>query len=154
MINEFVKAWDKNNQELLKLFEKESPTSYQDIVEKLVTVVLNPYFTSNENEVYYPLNQGLNISRMTVINDGAFQGTILYIIPCYTYEPSMRDYYITNNEYGSCSGCDTFEWIEDNFNIGFEESEDIIGAAKEFHTLALHLLQSFKSLGTLLEEEE
>lgn len=147
MINEFVKAWDENNQELLRLFKEEGPTSYQDIVEKLVTVVLNPYLKEDENGVCYPLCQGLDISKMTVIDDGDYQGTTLYIIPCNIYEPSMRDYYITNNEYGSCSGCDTFEAIRDTYNLWDEQEADKIGAAKELHTLALHLLQSFKCLG-------
>lgn len=34
MIQEFIDAWDENNQELLRLFKEESPTSYQDIVEE------------------------------------------------------------------------------------------------------------------------
>lgn len=147
MIQEFVKAWDENNQELLKLFEDETPTSYQDIVEKLIEIVLNPYIENDKNNICFPLNQGLDISKMTVIDDGEYQGTTIYIIPCDVFQPDLDEYYITNNYYGSCLGCDIFETIRSNYNLWDKESEDTIGAAKAFHTLALHLLQSFKCLG-------
>ena len=147
MIQEFIDAWDENNKELLRLFKTESPTSYQDIVEKLVMVVLNPYLEEDENGVCYPLCQGLNISKMTVIDDGDYQGITIYIIPCDTYQPNKNNYYITDNYYGSCSGCDTFEGIRADYNLWDKKEADKVGAAKEFHTLALHLLQSFKCLG-------
>ena len=144
MIKEFVQAWDKNNKDLLDLFQKENPTSYQDIVEKLVTVVINPFLKDNSN-IDYPMSEGLDISSMTVIDDGDYQGTTIYIIPYETYQPSVSDYVMTNNYYGSCSGCDTFQSIE----LWDDEAtqEEIENAGKEFHTLALHLLQSFKVLG-------
>ena len=140
MINEFIKAWDKNNKDLLELFQKENPSSYQDIVEKLVTVVINPYLEETGN---YP--EKLDIDLMTVIDDGDYQGTTIYIIPYDTYQPSVSDYVITNNYYGSCSGCDTFQSIE----LWDDEAtqEEIENAAKDFHSLALNLLQQFKVLG-------
>ena len=52
MIEKLVKAWDKNNELLLKEFEKENPTSYNDIVEKLVTIVINPYLKYDKDNYY------------------------------------------------------------------------------------------------------
>lgn len=147
MIKEFVQAWDQNNKDLLDLFQKENPSSYQDIVEKLVNIVINPYLENN-NDINYPMNEGLDTSSMTVINNGDYQGTTIYIIPYQTYQPSVSDYVMTNNYYGSCSGCDTFQSIE---LWGDHTQKEIADAGKEFHTLALHLLQSFSKL---LESEE
>lgn len=144
MIKEFVKAWDKNNKDLLDLFQKENPTSYQDIVEKLVNIVISPYLKDSKN-IDYPMSEGLDISSMTVIDNGDYQGTTIYIIPYETYQPSVSDYVMTNNYYGSCSGCDTFQSIE---LLGDNTPKEIADAGKEFHTLALHLLQSFKVLGS------
>lgn len=147
MLDIFVKAWDKNNKKLLKYFEEKSPNSYQDIVEKVVSEVLNPYLTDENNNVDYPLCNGLALSSMTVIDNGDYQGTTIYVIPCETYQPSINDYYVTHNYYGSCSVCDVFEGIESDYNLWDSEQADKRGAAKAFHTLALHILQRFKELG-------
>lgn len=143
MIQDFVKAWDENKNLLQKEFEITSPSSYQDIVEKLVKIVINPYLEKIGN---YP--DSLDIKNMTVIDNGDYQGTTLYVIPYYTYQPSVDDYVYTHNYYGSCSGCDTFEAIECEWNIGWNgaDKEDKIGAAEDFMTLALHILQRFKGL--------
>ena len=144
MINEFVKAWDKNKDLLLENFKQKNPSSYQDIVEKLVTIVINPYL-KDECSIEYPMDNGLDIENMTVIDNGDYQGTTIYIIPYDTYQPSVSDYVMTNNYYGSCSGCDTFQSIE----LWDDEAtqEEIDNAAKDFHGLALNLLQRFKVLG-------
>ena len=143
MIKEFVQAQDKNKDLLLENFKQKNPSSYQDIVEKLVTIVINPYL-KDECSIEYPMDNGLDIENMTVIDNGDYQGTTIYIIPYDTYQPSVSDYVMTNNYYGSCSGCDTFQSIE---LWGDNTPEEIADAGKEFHTLALHLLQSFKVLG-------
>ena len=144
MIKEFVQAWDKNKDLLLENFKQKNPSSYQDIVEKLVTIVINPYL-KDECSIEYPMDNGLDIENMTVIDNGDYQGTTIYIIPYDTYQPSVSDYVMTNNYYGSCSGCDTFQSIE----LWDDEAtqEEIENAGKEFHGLALNLLQQFKVLG-------
>jgi hypothetical protein len=48
---------------------------------------------------------------MTVIDDGDYQGTQIFIIPTDTYQPSVKDYVMTDTYYGSCSGCDTLQAI-------------------------------------------
>ena len=138
MIEKFVKAWDKNNKLLLKEFEKNEPIDYKDIVEKLVTIVINPYLEENRFDSDFP-NYSLDIDNMTVIDNGDYQGTKIYIIPFDAYQPNTSDYVFTHNHYGSCSGCDTFYHIIDDYSTKGKK-------AKEFHTLALHILQRFKQL--------
>ncbi len=138
MIEKFVKAWDENNKLLLKEFENNEPVNYKDIVKKLVTIVINPYLEKNRFDSDFP-NYSLDIDNMTIIDNGDYQGTNIYIIPFDTYQPDTSNYVFTYNEYGSCTGCDTFYHIRDDYNTKEEK-------AKRFHTLALHILQRFKQL--------
>lgn len=140
MIKNFTKAWDKNNKLLLEEFKKNMPSGYADIVEKLVSIVINP-FLKDMNEVV------LDIDNMTIIDNGDYQGTQIFIIPLDCYQPDINDYVFTCNYYGSCSGCDTYQRIimgcdydKDGNEIPTKET------AKDFHTLALHILQKFKYL--------
>ena len=145
MIKEFVKAWDVNNNALLESFEKKSPESYQEILEYLIDIVLNPYL---EDIADYPLYNGIDINDITKINDGDYQGTILWVMPFNTYQPSVESYIYTYVSYGSCSGCDTFARIYSNYNLYDEDNADSKGAAKDFHKLALHMLQRFNFINS------
>ena len=141
MINDFVQAWGVNNKKLLKSFETKIPEDYSEVVKRLIEVVINPYLTQHES-------RGLDIDKITIVDDGDYQGTILYIIPFEAYEPTIDDYVVTYIYYGSCSFCDTFEGIIDYNNLWSNPTkEQIKNAAKEFNTLALHILQRFKHLG-------
>lgn len=51
----------------------------------------------------------LNLDRITGIDDGNYQGTLLYMIPFDKYQPSAHEYFLTNIYYGSCSGCDALQ---------------------------------------------
>ena len=82
-----------------------------------------------------------DLDRMTVIDDGDYQGTQIFIIPKNTYQPSVEDYVMTNTYYGSCSGCDTLQAICDYEN-GLPTDDQVKG----YMTLALHLVQKLKWL--------
>lgn len=41
-----------------------------------------------------------------------YQGTLLYMIPFDTYQPNESEYLMTYVGYGSCSGCDTLQYIQ------------------------------------------
>ena len=145
MIDLFVKAWDENNKLLLKEFETTIPDGYQDIVKKLISIVINPYLYKIKPK--YPESDGLDIDSMTIIDDGDYQGTQIFIIPFNTYQPDTNDYVFTHNYYGSCSGCDTYQNIlmccDYDENCNKIPTKEI---AKDLHTLALHLLQAFRYL--------
>ena len=46
----------------------------------------------------------LNIKSIHEIDDGDYQGTLLYLIPFTTYQPTEYEYLMTYTDYGSCSG--------------------------------------------------
>lgn len=69
------------------------------------------------------------------IDDGEYQGTLLFVIPEHTYQP--RDYWLVKVGYGSCSCCDTLKAV-------LEEPE--CEMAKGLKTLAMHMVQSAKAV--------
>lgn len=147
MIKNFVSAWDRYNNLLLLEFIKNRPSCYKDIVVKLMDIVINSYLIDIDEFV-------LDIDRMTVIDDGSYQGTTIYVVPFQTYQPCVHDYVFTHNYYGSCSGCDAFEAIYSRYSLWDEDvsDEENEKAAKDFYALALNLLQRFQYLAKEVEE--
>lgn len=140
MIEAIVKQWDANKHKLEEYFattKQEDYMNYETIVVKLFELVITEI--KNERSGTYEFD----ISKMTVINDGHYQGTTIYIIPKDTYQPSINDYVVTNNYYGSCSGCDTLLSIS-NYEYGLPNKEQV----KEYMTIALHLVQKLRWLGS------
>lgn len=89
-----------------------------------------------------------NTAIIHVIDDGHYQGTLLFVVPEDCYQPSR--YYVTKVSYGSCSGCDTMQAI-----LGHGRYNDKTGQyeytlnddqCKRLATLALHLIQGMKVL--------
>lgn len=145
MIKDFVDAWEKNKWKLKEYFtntRQEEYDSYEAIVEQIFKIVINPYI---DNEL---CGTPFNIDDINVLDDGDYQGTQIFILHKDTYQPSIEDYVYVGNYYGSCSGCDTLLAIN---NYG----DDIptLAQVKDYMTLALHLIQKFKSfLDTDYEE--
>ena len=140
MIEAIVKQWDENKHKLEEYFattKQEYYSDYKTIVVKLFELVI----TEIENE--WSGTDKFDISKMTVIDDGNYQGTTIYIIPKDTYQPSISDYVITDNYYGSCSGCDTLLAISE-YSDDLPSEEQV----KEYMTIALHLVQKLRWLGS------
>lgn len=119
MIKEFVKAWDANKaklEEYIKTHKQEEYGSYEKLVKILFQIVINPYF----GEILGL--RGWDYEHIHVINDGDCQGTQLFLIPLGIYQPSVEDYVITHQYYGSCSGCDTLLAIQD-YDCGIPTEE-------------------------------
>lgn len=140
MIKKFVEKWDKYKGNLENYFRntrQEEYQDYKDIVKALFENVINKDETDFWNK--------FNLEEMTLIDDGDYQGTQIFIIPLDTYQPDINNYVVTNTYYGSCSGCDALMAIQD-YEVGLPNEEQI----KDYMELALHLLQKCK----WLEEEE
>lgn len=139
MIKKFVEKWNRYKENLENYFrntKQEEYQAYKDIVKALFKNVINQGETDHWNK--------FNIEEMTLIDDGDYQGTQIFIIPLDTYQPNIEDYVVTNTYYGSCSGCDTLLAINE-FSSGLPSEEQI----HDYMMLALHLLQKCK----WLEEE-
>ena len=135
MIQEIIKRWDKNKYKLEEYFsttKQEKYCSYEAIIQQIFELVINSDEDSYER---------FNINKMTVIDDGYYQGTQIFIIPKDTYQPNIDDYLITHTYYGSCSGCDVLEGIR-NYSSGLPTEQQV----KEYMILALHLVQKMKRI--------
>lgn len=115
--------------------------NYEDIVAKIFELCITSTTKAYDHG-------GFNSGNMTVIDDGNYQGTQIFIIPLDTYQPSVSDYVMTHNYYGSCSGCDTLMGIH-----GYEDGLPSDEQVKEYMSLALHLVQKLKWLSNNEEEE-
>lgn len=143
MIKNFCLAWEENKgklEEYIKTHTQDTYDSYESLVTALFEIVINPYMSSHSLREY-------NINKMTVIDDGDWQGTLLFVIPENTYTPDATEYIYTYVYYGSCSGCDTLQGIH---VYGSDKPND--SQVKEYMTLCLHILQHCSYM--VLESEE
>ena len=97
----------------------------------ILKVTLQVMFEDDYDEGYgYP-----NYENIHVIDDGDYQGMLLFIVPEYGYQPSV--YWKFTVFYGSCSYCDTLQSI-------LEDNDDKDQQIMDLMTLALHMIQSGK----------
>lgn len=111
MIKICLEAWDKYNGELEAWYRSLSVKdlrclSYKDIATRVFGMV-NRYMEKSCN--WYA---GLDLDNIVEINNGDYQGTLLYLVPFETYQPSEYEYLMTYIGYGSCSCCDTLQGLE------------------------------------------
>lgn len=135
MIQEFVKRFDEKRDdiraELGNLLDKKGwELEYDDIVRTVLEAV---------NGKWWP--NRMDIEGIHLIDDGDYQGTLVYVIPEDSYQPS--DYWYVRIAYGSCSGCDTLQCIMCCFDWEGEEREKVVD---DLFTLALHVVQKLKKM--------
>lgn len=131
MIQEVVRQWDMNKDNLKRHIvenkEMYRDMDYEGLVKNVIDIILNG---GNPPTVY-------SSEDLTVIDDGDYQGTMLFAIPARRYQPDETDYIFTYVYYGSCSGCDTLQSVQEDWDEDFLEG---------FMTLSLHLIQKMKHL--------
>ena len=131
MIQTFVNDFMASKDKLEKHFTEAPPNCYGDNIEAVVGI-LGP------DNGYTP-----SVERIHGIDDGDYQGTLLYVIGADDYQPYV--YWFVKVYYGSCSGCDTLQSIQSD--IHNESSEEVKAqAVKNYMTLALHIVQGLKRM--------
>lgn len=130
MIKEFIARFDASRQKLREGFKARRPDDYRDLVRRVV-------------EVLGPASgiSGPDPDRIHQINDGDYQGTLVFVIGEKGYQPSR--YWAVLISYGSCSGCDTLEAFR-----GYGDDLVTDREAEEYLTLALHVVQGLRFLGS------
>ena len=132
MVKEFVQQWDERKHLLEKWLKENQPSEYEDIYRKLFELVITkPNGYADD----------WNWERFRVIDDGDWQGNLIFILCNDSYQPNLRDYIFTEVDYGSCSGCDTFEHIRD---LAWED-KNTDEQVNQYMTLALHMIQETKT---------
>lgn len=97
MIKQFVTRWNEKKDQLKSVFSERHPDDYEDLVTEVIKLVTTEKYGDCAPDP----------ELITEIDNGDYQGTLLYVIPEKGYQPS--DYYYVKVGYGSCSGCDTLQ---------------------------------------------
>lgn len=105
MLKYCLNKWNQNKDLLKNKLEKDTSLNsceYSYLVKLVVEYILN----------HGEENRKLDSDRITMVDNGDYQGTQLFLIPFDTYQPCEYDYLMTYAGYGSCSGCDTLLSIQ------------------------------------------
>jgi len=119
IIRPFAQKFDKAREALAEKYRKKAPESYEAIVQDVVEIVLDKSATIHK------------------VVDGDYQGTLVFVVCYYT------DHYAVCVDYGSCSGCDTLEAIDEEGTWGDSPTYDQV---RQYVLLALHIVQKMKKL--------
>jgi hypothetical protein len=130
MILKFVERFETAKPQLRERF-REKPGSYAALVKAVIEAV-------TDHDDYGDHNP--DPERIHEIDDGHYQGTLVYVIGAKGYQPS--DYWYVRVGYGSCSGCDTLEAISEYSDDPATESQ-----IDDYMTLALHIVQGLHQMG-------
>lgn len=121
MIKYCYRQWYKNEKHLKEIITQNIKEIEYCDYEYLVKLVIDNILNYGEDFKYK-----WNSEKIKTIDDGDYQGTILFLIPLDTYQPYEDNYLITYESYGSCSGCDTLMAIQDSLYCNEPISEQTI----------------------------
>lgn len=125
MLKNVAKMWGERSELLKKdIMEllKENPSlgdiEYKDIVRLALDAIL--------------YDCRLDLDCIHEVDDGDYQGNLIYLIPFNVYQPSENDYLMTYIGYGSCTVCDTLQRISDGYNFDYEQQiADMMSLCKD-----------------------
>lgn len=139
MLKKVSLLWEKNKQTLKKelrnyLLEmindgmvSASKLDYKWLVKAIIKHILN-----KDDEATFIFAD----EEITEIDNGCYQGTLLFLFHTTSYQPSANEYLITKVEYGSCSGCDALQSA-----VSLTEFNRIIDSLM---SICLHICQNIK----------
>lgn len=131
-----VDRWDRNKGRLQERIENSidhNTWGYETLVKMIIEEVLNPGAESKYDT--------WDSEEITVIDNGDYQGSQLFLFHKNTYQPSPKDYLITFEYYGSCSGCDTLMAIQE-WSYKQELPTEI--QVRDYMALCLNLIQQMR----------
>lgn len=131
MLKQIVTQWDLNKKNLEEYFKKTPQSEYSPYMEILRQIIIHVLNGGDKS-------MNINPNEISVIDDGNYQGTQIFLFHVERYQPDVEDYYWTNNYYGSC---DVLLGISD-YEGGLPNEEQI----KEYMYLSLQLIQKIKKL--------
>jgi hypothetical protein len=104
-------AWDANKDKLENAIRHDTKINcceYSYLVELIIKHILNPSVPYPDDEFDY--------ENITTIDNGDYQGTLLFVFPRKTYQPEASEYLMAYAGYGSCGGCDTLLSIKEEWH--------------------------------------
>lgn len=126
MIQNLVNRFMEKQQDLEAILKSGHPSDYEDLGKTVVSVITNE-------------EDNLDSGRIHKIDDGDYQGTLVFIIGAKGYQPN--DYWYVQVFYGSCSGCDTLQSIRDWEDISPTDTQ-----VMDYMSLALNIVQEIRKM--------
>lgn len=114
MIKYCYDRWKDKEKDLKQVLEENKDLdscTYLDLVKIVTKVILG--------------EEQWNINKIHEIDDGDYQGTLIFLIPSTGYQPTNNEYLITYIGYGSCSVCDTLMSIQNSYPNEVQKEEKI-----------------------------
>lgn len=127
MIQEFIDRFNQQRSSIRAEFAANPPRQYADLVAVVIKHVAGDAYGH------------MDLERIHCIDDGSYQGTLVFVIAAEGYQPS--DYWYVKVSYGSCSGCDTLEAIARHSDEPATKQQ-----LNDYMTLALHIVQGLKRM--------
>lgn len=126
MIKRLVDRFMEKRPELQAVFAEAHPENYSAIIKAVISILSDGYGSPDPERIHE-------------IDDGEYQGTLVYVIAATGYQPS--DYWYVMVNYGSCSGCDTLKSIRN-----YAEHKPSDEQVRDYMTLALHIAQNIRAM--------
>lgn len=138
MIYYALSRWDKRNADLREVLEKKNVEwlincSYKDLVKLVFDVIFKD---SGITDITF------DTENITEIDNGDYQGTLLYLIPFDTYQPDESEYLMTYVGYGSCSGCDTLQGIQSSIDENDKQINDFMTLCRD---IVSHIIRPYNT---------
>lgn len=104
--------WAENEKRLQHAFQMidtsylQNTLDYKELIKIVVRYILNDGLRDDtvfDNYYFWDEN------NITTIDNGDYQGTLLFLIPKLAYQPSHSEYLMSYIDYGSCSACDVLQ---------------------------------------------
>lgn len=134
MISKFMDKWESRRSEIEDLYSTKHPESYSEIVREAINLLRGD---SDDDENY---DESIpDPERIHSIDDGHYQGTLLFVIGAKGYQPST--YWFVKINYGSCSGCD---WLEGT--RGYSDEKPSKEQTDEYVRMVAHVIQGLKPM--------
>ena len=162
MIEHFVNQWYENKHKLESFLEKEYDQSedkrywglsYRELFRKVFELVVTEPREIRDAHDQRWNNYSWDWDRFQVIDDGEYQGELVFIMVPNVYQPSLdKDYYFTSVVYGSCSLDDSMMHVQEMVETKEEKIQALMLAAlhmvqatKTFQSAEKYALESFKA---------
>lgn len=129
------KCWGERKDELRKILAERTGLNCCDY-ETLVKLVFETVYNGYVNDAYI-----VDLEKITTIDNGDYQGILLFVIPFHTYQPRAHEYIMTHIDYGSCSGCDALQaaqaWFDDDSKLTEQQIIDFMAICKDIVSNAI-----------------
>lgn len=139
MVDNIINLWEKHKGDLRHYIANTKQDKYGSY-KKLVKLIIDKIINKTDDTCRFGKYDSSNI---TVIDDGDYRGTLIFLIPAKINQPSATEYLVTYADYGTCSACDTLKEITDMSSYNEMPSKEQVDG---YMTLCLHLIQRMKPL--------